>query len=77
MQEKITKPALGTTCHREVRLDPAGVPVYCPSKAIMVIRDVPLCMPHAVERMQAIEAMKTPIAPSEISRVETSEVAGS
>jgi len=54
MHEKITKPIPGTTCRREIRLDPAGKPVYCPSKAVMVIRGIPLCAKHAQDIMTAI-----------------------
>jgi len=56
--EQIKKPEPGTTCHREVRLDPAGKPVYCPLKAIMILRGRPLCQRHAQETMQAILAEK-------------------
>ena len=38
--ERITKARAGSHCKREIRLDPAGKPVYCPSVAVMVIRNV-------------------------------------
>jgi len=56
MHEKITKAAPGSHCKREIRLDPAGKPVHCPSKAVMVIRGIPLCQFHAQETMMAISA---------------------
>lgn len=56
--EKIKKAPLGTHCHREIRLDPAGKPVYCPSKASLIIRDLPLCPKHAQEAMDVISLGK-------------------
>ena len=57
--ERIQKPPPGTRCKREIRLDQAGKPVYCPSKAVMIIRGVPLCQKHAQEAMEAIAARKS------------------
>ncbi len=59
MDEKITKVAPGTRCTREVRLDGAGKPVYCPSIAVMAIGGRAFCKTHASERMLVIEAKKS------------------
>ena len=52
----VKKATPGTVCSREMRLDPAGKPVYCNSDAAMVINGRPLCRRHAKEQMAAIEA---------------------
>jgi hypothetical protein len=61
MDEKITKVTSGTRCTREVRLDKAGKPVYCPSNAVMAIGGKPFCQAHAHEQMLVIEAKKSAI----------------
>jgi hypothetical protein len=68
MKVQISKAIIGSYCKREIRLDPAGRPVYCPSKAVIVINDIPLCNFHSHETMMAIEAKKASIA---ISKEET------
>jgi hypothetical protein len=59
MKGQVSKVAPGTGCKREVRLDPAGRPVYCPSKAVMAIDGTPLCQKHSQETMMAIAVKKT------------------
>jgi DNA-binding phage protein len=54
MQVKVTKVAKDTKCNREVRLSPAGVPIYCTSKAVMAINGMALCQKHAQEAMAII-----------------------
>jgi len=54
MEVKVSKVPKDTKCNREVRLSPAGVPVYCTSKAVMSINGVALCQKHAQEAMAII-----------------------
>jgi hypothetical protein len=51
---EIRKAHPGATCRREIRLDPAGKPVYCPSKAVLVINGKAFCQKHAKEAMDYI-----------------------
>lgn len=57
-QERVKKAPPDTKCAREVRLDLAGKPVYCVSKAVLIIRGKPLCQKHANEAMMAIAFSK-------------------
>ena len=54
LAERIKKAPEGSHCQREIRLDPAGKPVFCPSKATLVIRDRRYCQKHAQEQMTVI-----------------------
>jgi hypothetical protein len=56
-EERIKKAPEGTKCCREVRLDQAGKPVHCTSKAMLIIRDKALCQKHANETMMSISYM--------------------
>jgi len=56
--EKIAKAKAGSKCQREVRLDQAGKPVYCQSKASLVVRGLSLCQKHAKEQMDVIASQK-------------------
>jgi hypothetical protein len=59
---ELGKVVAGTACVREVRLDPAGRPVFCTSSAVMAINTKPLCQRHAQEAMLAFEAQQTATA---------------
>jgi hypothetical protein len=57
MNVKVGSVKKDTKCQREVRLSPAGVPVYCTSKAVMSLNGLPLCAVHAKEAQSVLESM--------------------
>lgn len=53
---RLKRSAPEAKCRRELRLNPAGIPVLCGREAVFQVQSVDLCQKHSQEAMRAAEA---------------------
>jgi hypothetical protein len=58
---RLKRPAPQAKCRRQLRLNPAGIPVLCRRNAALQLGGVDLCQEHAWEAMQAAEQAPVPV----------------